>query len=267
MLLNSVIIILREVLEAAILISVMLSLSHYYKISFSWLKWSLSLGVGGAIVYAFNVAVISNLLDGVGQEVLNASLQYLIYILLAGFCIWFVTKPSHTSISLKTASWVMAISISLSMVREFSELLIYLHVFSQGSATLMPVMIGAFLGVGIGSSVGIILYHFLNFLSDKWSFRMIFVVLSFIAAGMLSQATQLLIQADWLPSQHPLWNTSSWISERSIVGQLLYAIFGYEATPTLIQVCVYFIGLFIILFFILKRFWSNQPHLKITEIL
>jgi high-affinity iron transporter len=267
MLLNSVIIILREVLEAAILVSVMLSLSHYYKISFSWLKWSLAMGICGAIVYAYNVAVISNWLDGVGQEVLNASLQYLIYILLAGFCIWLISKPSHTPISLKIVSRIMAISISLSMVREFSEILIYLHVFSQGSATMMPVMIGAFLGAGIGLSVGVILYHFLNFLSHKWSFRMIFVVLSFIAAGMLSQATQLLIQADWLPSQHPIWNTSAWISERSIVGQLLYAIFGYEATPTLIQVSVYFIGLFIILTFILKRFWSNQTHLKNTKIL
>lgn len=258
MLLNSVIIILREFLEAAILMSVMLSLSHHFKISLGWLKYSLVLGIMGAILYAYNIASISNWFEGVGQEVLNASLQYFIYFLLAGFCIWFIHKPTLTPLSIRMASWLMATSISLSIIREFSEIFIYLHVFPADSPQFTGVMIGAFLGASIGLSVGIIFYHLLNFLSDKWSFRTIIVVLSFIAVGMLSQATQLLIQADWLPSQQPLWDSSALISERSIVGQLLYAIFGYEATPSLIQVSFYFAGLFIILFFTLKRNWRNR---------
>ena len=265
MLLNSVIIILREVLEAAILVSVMLSLSHYFNISLSWLKWAVGLGVGFALLYADNIASISNWFEGVGQEVVNASLQYLIYLLLAGFCIRFINKPSLIPLSLQTTRWVIAISISLSMVREFSEIFIYLHVFPADSPQFTGVMTGAFLGVGIGLSIGIILYHFLNYLSDKWSFRMTIVILSFIAAGMLSQATQLLIQADWLPSQHPLWDTSAWIFERSVVGQLLYAVFGYEATPSLMQVIFYFVGLFIILFFIIKESLLNRREHQINK--
>jgi len=258
MLLNSVIIILREVLEAAILMSVMLSLSHYFNMSLAWLKYALILGAGGAVLYAYHIVLISNWFEGVGQEVLNASLQYLIYTLLAGFCIWFINKPSLTPLSLKITGWIMAASVSLSIIREFSEILIYLHVFPPDSPQFMGVMTGAFLGAGIGLSVGIILYQLLNFLSNKWSFRTIIILLSFIAAGMLSQATQLLMQADWLPSRQPVWDSSALISERSVTGQLLYAIFGYEATPTFIQVGIYVAGLSIILFFILRRFWQQR---------
>lgn len=260
MLVNAVIIILREVLEAALLVSIMLSLSHYFKIPLGWLKYSLGLGLGSAFLYANNIETISALFEGVGQEVLNASMQILIYILLAGFSIYIIRQRSLSARSLKVISWIMGISISLSMVREFSEILIYLQVFSSNSQQFSSVMIGSFLGVGIGLSIGTIFYHLLNYLRDKGFFNSTIIVLSFIAAGMLSQATQLLIQADWLPSQQPLWDSSAWISERSVVGQLLYALFGYEATPSLIQVCFYLTGLFIILFFVFMPFRLNYSE-------
>jgi len=81
------------------------------------------------------------------------------------------------------------------------------------------------------------------------------VLLILIASGMLSQASLLLIQADWLPSQLPLWNSSAFISEKSVVGQLLYAVIGYEATPTPIQAGFYFGGLAlsVMFFFIASR--------------
>jgi high-affinity iron transporter len=37
----------------------------------------------------------------------------------------------------------------------------------------------------------------------------------------------------------PIWDTSSFISEQSTVGQVMFAMMGYEATPTLLQVLVY----------------------------
>lgn len=255
MLLNSVVIILREVLEAALLISVMLSISHYLELSLSWLKWSVSLGLISAILYANNIASISNWFEGVGQEVVNALMQYLIYLLLAGFCIWLVHHAPLKKLSYKNIKWIIGLIISLSMVREFSEIQIYLQAFWHDEEHLSGVVIGGLLGGGIGLSIGIIFYFLLNYLSDKWSFNAIFIILSFIAAGMLSQATQLLIQADWIPAEQPLWDSSAWISEHSTVGQLLYAVFGYEATPSLLQVILYISGLSIILFFILRRLW------------
>ena len=76
---------------------------------------------------------------------------------------------------------------------------------------------------------------------------------------MLSHAVQILTQADWLPAQRIIWDTSSWLSETSVLGQLLYAVMGYEATPTANQVLAYVLGVLLILF--VPRFFPSNARL------
>ena len=64
---------------------------------------------------------------------------------------------------------------------------------------------------------------------------------------MCAQATLLLIQADGLPAQAPLWNSSRWLPESSPLGQLLYALIGYEATPSPLVVGIYLASMIIAL--------------------
>jgi high-affinity iron transporter len=60
------------------------------------------------------------------------------------------------------------------------------------------------------------------------------------------QAAGLLIQADWLSAGQPLWDTNTLLPEASIPGQVVYAVFGYEATPSLQEIIVYLGSLLII---------------------
>ena len=55
---------------------------------------------------------------------------------------------------------------------------------------------------------------------------------------MTLQASGLLIQADYLPSGLA-WDSSDWLPEDSVAGQLLYAMLGYEATPAPAQLWAY----------------------------
>jgi high-affinity iron transporter len=64
---------------------------------------------------------------------------------------------------------------------------------------------------------------------------------------MTLQATALLIQADWLPADYPLWDSSALLAEQSVAGQLLYALVGYEATPTALQLGAYLTAVLVIL--------------------
>ena len=73
---------------------------------------------------------------------------------------------------------------------------------------------------------------------------------------MLAQATLQLTQADWIPSAHALWDTSGWLPENSIAGHLLYALVGYEATPTAIQVIAYFIGATLVIISGIAATWT-----------
>jgi len=67
-------------------------------------------------------------------------------------------------------------------------------------------------------------------------------MLCLVAGKIGSQLVLLLTQADWLPYTPIAWNSSPVIPENSIVGRLLYALIGYEATPSMLQVGLYLLG-------------------------
>jgi len=255
MLLNSVIIILREVLEVALLISVLLAFSKQLNLSYRWVVWSVGLGFSGAFAYAAIITTVSEWFEGVGQEVTNALLQFGIYILLLVFIAMALQQFKRTEVRLRFITLIMAVIVSLAITREGSEILIYLNNFIQVTDHFPAVLSGSVIGAGIGCSVGIIVYYLFCNVIPRWSVNAGIILLILIAAGMISQASLLLIQADWLPSQLPLWNSSEFISEESVVGQLLYAVIGYEATPTPIQAGFYLGGLILltILFWIINR--------------
>lgn len=247
MLLTSVVIVLREVLEAALLVSILLALSNVLGISRRWLGWSLGIGMAGAFIYSLGVASISDWFDGVGQEVTSALLQFLIYLFLLLFALLVLRDSVPHRLSAKHIMLVMTAIVSLSVTREGFEVLVYLYGFSSDLPRFATILMGAAIGAGIGVSIGALIYYFVSSLSYRQSLVLGIGLLALVAAGMLSQAVLLLIQADWLPSRLPIWDSSEWLPENSVTGQLMYALIGYEATPTALQASFYFGGLLLLL--------------------
>jgi len=247
MLLTSVVIVLREVLEASLLISVLSALSGVLGIPRRWIGWSLLFGLAGAVGYSFGVAAISDWFDGVGQEVTSAVMQLLIFLLLLMFTFLVAQDPGTQRFSGKLIVLVMAATVSLGVTREGFEILVYLYGFSADLPRFITILSGSVIGACIGISIGALIYYLVSALSYRLSLIAGLGLLALVAAGMLSQAVLLLIQADWLPSQFPLWDSSGWLPESSVTGQLLYALIGYEATPTALQASFYFGGLLLLL--------------------
>jgi high-affinity iron transporter len=246
MLLSSVILVLREVLEAALLFSLLMVLSRRMGISCRWIFIALPFGLLGAAIYGFNIDLVSVWFDGVGQEVVNAFLQIGIYLLLCLVAALTWRFRRGGTVSAVRMSALMLVCVALAIVREGSEIMIYLSGFMQVGELLVPVLAGSAIGAGIGVSVGTVFYYSLLYLSGRAAALTGAVLLGLVAAGMASQATQLLIQADWLPAQYPIWDSSWFVSEQSVTGQLLYALIGYETTPTPLQLSVY-IGAIVLL--------------------
>ncbi|MFQ5633994.1 MAG: FTR1 family protein [Gammaproteobacteria bacterium] len=260
MLLTSVVIVLREFLEAALIISVLLAVSDELSIPRRWVRWGIGIGLAGALAYAANTAAVSDWLDGVGQEVVNAMLQIAVYCCLILVALLFSRRrPPEGSLGANLAI-LMTVAVGLAVAREGSEIMIYLSGFAGDRTLLQPVVLGGMVGAGIGTSVGALTYYLLINIGSQWSMRVIIALIALIAAGLLSQATALLIQADWLPAQLPLWNTSGWLPESSIVGQLLYAVIGYEATPTPIQTLIHVGGLLLPLALVLLQRPDTTSH-------
>ena len=245
MLINSVIIVLREVLEASLMTSLLLALSYILKIRTKWFLAAISLGIIGAAVYAYYLTSVSQWLDGTGQEIVNASMQYLIYGLLL-FIICLIVSDNYTLAGLPVLPIAMAVTVGLSIAREGSEIIIYVYSFIVSTELIGNILVGSLFGAGIGVSVGALFYYAIVSRETRTVMVTALILLSLVAGGMISQATQLLVQADWLPSTQPVWDFSTVIAETSVVGQLLYALIGYEATPSLIQVIFYTFSLIVI---------------------
>ena len=82
MFLDLIIILLRETLEASVLVAVLLSIAKSQRIGAAWLWVALFPGLFGAIVYGAYMGDVSEWFDYTGQELVNASLQILIYLLI-----------------------------------------------------------------------------------------------------------------------------------------------------------------------------------------
>tara|TARA_R110002111_G_scaffold229555_1_gene290771 strand:- start:38 stop:814 length:777 start_codon:yes stop_codon:yes gene_type:complete len=253
MLLNSVIFILREVLEASLIISVFLALSQNRSLSKTWSIPAVLLGLGFAALYASQITAISHAFDGVGQEVTNAGLHLLIYI----FMVSTIVLLKYTG-RRQFAIFTMMACVVFASIREGSELIMYLSGFVTAPELFSSVMLGSAIGAGIGVSLGVFFYY--SIASMRLNLGLLFglILLVFIAGGMVSQAVQLLTQADFISSQSAIWNSTFLVDEQSLIGQLLYALIGYESTPTLVQFIAYSLSLVVGAVLAMRTFLSSM---------
>lgn len=137
--------------------------------------------------------------------------------------------------------------VLLAIIREGSEIILYVGGVAGQPGNFTPVLFGGIIGGGIGVSTGVLLYYGLISLNIKWAFRLSLILLALVTGNMGSQAVLLLTQADWLPFTPIAWNSSAILAEDSIPGHLLYALIGYESTPSVLQLVCYLSGMILII--------------------
>jgi len=252
MLLNAVIIVLRETLEAGVLISLLLSISYRLELKFHWLWAALAGGLIGTWAYIMNLRKFSSWFEYTGQELINASMQYAIFICLVFIVTLALTKHSlhhkqKNNTRNKTLTKLFIITVILATIREGAEIIIFYMGLFQADNVFTPALTSGFIGLMIAASIGALCYYTIVSVPAETAIKIQLTALTLISGGMVAQATQLLIQADWLPTTLPIWDSRDLLSEQSILGQLLYAILGYESTPTLLEVLLYISALLSVL--------------------
>jgi high-affinity iron transporter len=238
---SALIIVLREVLEAVLIICMLLASSSALGLRFRWLPPALLAGLTGALVYALSLEEISMAFEGFGQEIVNAAILLLIMLLLLAHNILAMRefKAPKTARLPALSLLVLSATIAMAMVREGSE--IYLYVYSYGvvAGDMTSVLAGGAIGTGIGFSLGTFIYYGLRTLSARHCLLFSSIMALVIGAGMSSQAALFLAQADLVPTSEPLWDSSALVAESSLLGELLQAVIGYEASPIATQVVMF----------------------------
>lgn len=248
--LSAAIIVFREVLEAALIISIVMAATRTVMNRGIWIAGGIAAGLLGACVVALFTDVIAYSLDGVGQEAFNAAILLTAVLMLGWHNVWMaqhgkqlasrMSRIGHTVREGDAPLYVLAIAISLAVLREGSEVVLFLHGIAASGESARGLVFGSAIGVMTGVLAGHLLYSGLIRVPVKQFFSMTSWMILLLSCGLSASAANYLEQAGWLPALgYAIWDTSSWISQQSLTGQLLHTLIGYQASPSGIQIVFY----------------------------
>ncbi len=247
------IIVFRETLEAALVISIVMAAARGIEGRGRWIFTGVLGGLGGALLVALFADAITAALAGVGQEVLNASILFLAVGMLGWHSIWMASHArelaQHVSAAGRAVAaherplYALAIVVGAAVLREGSETVLFLMGAAAGDNSTAAEMLGAGVaGAALAAAIGAGLYAGLLRIPLKYLFSVTNVMIILLMAGMASQGAGFLIQADILPPlANPAWDTSFLLTETSLPGKILHALVGYQARPAGSQVLIYLV--------------------------
>lgn len=245
------IIVFREILEIALVISILVVATRGVKGRKRWICAGIGLGVLGSVILAFFTDNISSSLEGVGQEIFNASILLASAVMISWTVIWMTKYGKKIAFNLKLLGRSVAVGekelislmpvVALCVLREGAEIVLFSYGSFVSGANIANLMVGALSGLLSGIVVGFALYYGLLKILGKHFFTVTTYLLVLLAAGMTSQAIGFLSMGGIVPEIiYPVWDSSFLISEQGIIGKVLHALIGYIARPSAAQLIGYF---------------------------
>ena len=256
--LSSALIVFREVLEAALVVSIVLAATKGVLNRGWWVSGGLLGGIIGAGLIAIFADVISSWASGMGQEVFNACVMFVAVVMLAWHSIWMGKHSREMAQQIAAVGKAvaagsrpltgLAIVVGVAVLREGSEAVLFLYGIAAGDPGQTPQMvIGGLLGIFGGVSLGAAMYAGLLQIPLKRLFAVTNAMIILLAAGMASQGVGFLVSAGLLPSWgDTVWDTSWLLKESSLLGKMFHTLIGYTARPAGIQIAAYIATLVIV---------------------
>ena len=263
------IIVFREVLEAALIVSIVLAASKGTPRRALWVSGGIALGVLGACLVAGFAAEIADAVAGMGQELFNATILFAAVAMLGWHNVWMgrhgkelATEASALGREVATGArplYALALVVGIAVLREGSETVLFLYgVAAGGGGGLVNMLGGGVIGIVAGATMGAGLYLGLLRIPSRYLFAVTSWMILLLAAGLASQGAGFLSQADLLPALgNEVWDTSWLIGDDSVLGRVLHVLVGYAARPSGIQVLFWLLTVAVLL--ALMRWFSTAP--------
>jgi len=240
----------REVLEAALIISIVCAATRGVPRRGIFVAAGIGLGVVGALLVAVGAGFIANLAGGAGQDVFNAAVLLSAVFMIGWHVVWMSAHGREMALEMQAVGGavkagsrslaVLLTVVSLAVLREGSEVVLFLFGMAAGGIGAAGLVGGIALGVGGGALVGFALYFGLLRIPLQHFFSVTNAMLILLAAGLASAAAGFLVQSDLLPAWGTqVWDTSHILSDGSVLGRTLGILIGYKAAPAGIQIAFY----------------------------
>jgi high-affinity iron transporter len=225
--LSTAIIIFRETLEIAMIIGIMLAATQGLANRMIWIVGGAAGGLLGAGLIAVLAKTISASLSGMGQEFFNALILFTAALLIGWTTLWVRANARTLKTHLHKAGqdlkdgqlplYSLAIVIGLALLREGSEIVLFIYGMTLSSQSTSSIVAGTLLGLGFGSAAGVMLYYGLLKIPMRYMMEVISWLLIFMVAGLASQGVGHLLSAGFFSEwSRPIWDISWLLSNDSL---------------------------------------------------
>ena len=244
------ILVFREVLEAAMIVSIVAAATRGVPGRWRWIGSGIALGCAGASIVAACAEQLAAAMSGMGQEWFNAGVLLAATTMIGWHVVWMARHGRQLAMEAgrfgddvsagRRSITALMLVVALAVLREGSEVVLFAYgMVATGSAS-GGLVSGGLLGVLSGVAVGVAMYAGLLRIPMRHFFRATNGLLILLAAGLAAAAAGFLNQADVLPTlANPLWDSSWLLADDSWLGRALHALVGYSAQPSGMQVLVY----------------------------
>ncbi len=271
--LGALIIVFREVIEAGLIIGIVMAATRGVAGRGRWVTYGVVAGVAGATIVAFFAGAISEAFQGSGQELFNAAVLSIAVCMLMWHNAWMARHGREIAAEMRQIGaavsegvkplTALAVVVGLAVLREGSEVVLFLYGIAASGTTGMALLVGGILGVLAGAAFTAFTYFGLLAIPTRYIFSVTSWLIALLAAGLAAQAVQFLNNAGvFVVLDQTMWNTSWLLSEGSILGRLMHTLIGYTERPTVMQLIVY-IGTLVAMY-VLMRIARYRPRREVA---
>jgi high-affinity iron transporter len=249
--LAALIIVFREVFEAGLIVGIVLAVTRLVPRRNRWIGGGVLAGVAAACLVAAFAGVLSQLFEGMGQELFNAAILAIAVIMLTWHNVWMARHGKEIAGEMSAIGQAvaegsksllaLAVVVAVAVLREGSEVALFLYgVAASDGGSAASLTIGGLMGLALGVAICLLTYFGLMRIPPRALFATTTVLITLLAAGMAAQAVAFLQRANWLtPLDTVMWDSGWLLSESSIVGRALHTLVGYTDQPTGMQIVIY----------------------------
>ncbi len=260
-LLGSLLIGLREGLEAAIVVSILLAflVKSERRDALKWV-W---LGVAAAILMTVGVFLGiqfgENTISGLAAEAVAGAASLIAVVIVTTMVLWMKKAAAglsgelrgEMSRALETGGWAVTLLAFLAVGREGVETALFMVGYAEAE-TLWP-LTGLIIGVVIAAVLAYGIYAGAVRINLAKFFKYTGVLLIVVAAGILSYGIGALQTVGWLPGLSTrAFDISGWMDWSAWYGEVIQGVFNVTPTPTVLQLACWLAYLLIVLALFLR---------------
>src|ERR1700679_1045027 len=166
---STAIIIFREILEITMIVGIILAATRGLPGRMAWIVGGFTGGCAGASLVAVFAQTISASLSGMGQEFFNAMILFTAAGFIGWTALWVRKNARMMSVQLRQVGrdvaqgklplYSLALIIGLALLREGSEIVLFIYSMVLSGQSTTSIIEGSILGVVAGGVVGILLYY------------------------------------------------------------------------------------------------------------